>query len=120
MFLGKAQDDLDLLDEVWASGRVADEVVGFHCQQAAEKLLKAMLSEFGLPFARAHNLRVLMDLLSDAGHSLPPELAGLDVLTPFGTVFRYEELPSEAAIDRRAAQAMLQVLHKWVKQTIQG
>jgi HEPN domain-containing protein len=109
-----------LLDAAWSSERVADEVVGFHCQQAAEKLLKAMLSEFGLPFARTHNLRVLIDLLSDAGHLPPPELAGLDVLTPFGTVFRYEEVPSEAVLDRRATQPTLQALHNWVRQAIQS
>ena len=64
LLLSKAEADLVLVDEVLASPRVTDDVLGFHCQQAAEKLLKAMLSEAGAPFPRTHNLRFLLDLLT--------------------------------------------------------
>jgi len=49
LFLRKAEADIALLDEVLASNRVGDDIIGFHCQQAAEKLLKALLSESGMP-----------------------------------------------------------------------
>ncbi|HQL53970.1 MAG TPA: HEPN domain-containing protein [Phycisphaerae bacterium] len=57
LFRQKAEDDLALLGEVLDSARVTDEIIGFHCQQAAEKLLKALLSELGVAFPRTHNLR---------------------------------------------------------------
>ena len=83
------------MDEVLASDRVSDEIIGFHRQQAAEKLLKALLSDLGGRFQRTHNLRVLVDLVADAGHALPARLSDLDTLTPYGTLFRYEHAPSD-------------------------
>jgi HEPN domain-containing protein len=120
LLLRKADADLSLVEEVWDSEQVANEIIGFHCQQAAEKLLKSLLSEFGVSFARTHNLRVLMDLITDAGHALPSELADLDVLTPFGTVFRYEDIPpAQASLDRHATRIMLRVLRTFVDRHVQ-
>ena len=61
LLLNKAAEDEALLDEVLESERVSDTIFGFHCQQAAEKLLKALLSGLGVRFGRTHNLKVLMD-----------------------------------------------------------
>lgn len=47
LLLRKAAHDEVLLDEVIGSERVSDEVIGFHCQQAAEKLLKALAVGLG-------------------------------------------------------------------------
>ena len=44
LFIKKACQDEALLAEVVFSKAVSDETFGFHCQQAAEKLLKAILS----------------------------------------------------------------------------
>jgi len=110
LFLQKALSDETLLDEVLRSSRVGDDIIGFHCQQAAEKLLKALLSEFGIAFPRTHNLRLLMDLLVDGGYPLPPELDDLDSLTPFGTLFRYEDIPSATRLDRESVIDMVRRL----------
>jgi len=53
-----------LLDAVIASDKVSDEVIGFHCQQAAEKMLKALLSDLGAAFRKTHELGALMDALA--------------------------------------------------------
>ncbi len=45
------------------------DIVSFHCQQCAEKYLKALLLYRGVPFPRTHDLRLLLDLLP-AGVSL--------------------------------------------------
>jgi hypothetical protein len=42
LFLRKAGEDEALLDAVAQLNSVADVTFGFHCQQAAEKLLKAL------------------------------------------------------------------------------
>ncbi|OHB70252.1 MAG: hypothetical protein A2V70_19765 [Planctomycetes bacterium RBG_13_63_9] len=114
----KGCEDEALVEEVLSSRRVSDEIVGFHCQQAAEKFLKAVLSEVGAHFQRTHNLRQLMDLLSDAGHSLPDELHDVDTLTPFGTTFRYDVLPAVSSLDRRAARDMIRQLRIWAQQQV--
>ena len=53
---------------------MSDEIVGFHCQQAAEKLLKAALSDLSVRFRKTHDLGALLSLLAEAGQRLPAEL----------------------------------------------
>lgn len=118
LLVRKAAEDEALLAEVVSSERISSEIFGFHAQQSSEKLLKALLSEFGVHFPRTHNLRLLMDLLSDAGHPLPAALADLDLLTAYGTLFRYEDIPSETKFDRSAALAMVRTLHAFVETKI--
>ncbi len=103
LFAKKAAEDAALPAEVLASRKVSNEIFGFHAQQSAEKLLKALLSELGIAFPRTHNLRLLMDLLADAGHPLPASFSDLDLLTPYGTLFRYEDIPANIPLDRKAA-----------------
>ncbi len=114
LLLKKAADDEALLLEVIESRQVSDEIFGFHCQQAVEKLLKALLSDCRIDFPRTHNLRLLMDLLADAGFLLPDTLTDLDILTPYGTLFRYEDFPSEIELDRHGLLTMVQQLRQIV------
>ncbi|OGR30942.1 MAG: hypothetical protein A2139_09675 [Desulfobacca sp. RBG_16_60_12] len=120
LYLKKAVEDEVLLDEVLGSPRVSDTVIGFHCQQAAEKLLKALLSNLSVRFRRTHDLRELMDLLADHGHDLAPELADLDMLTPYAVEFRYELLAQDqdAPLDRQEARELVQKLRAWVEREI--
>ena len=70
------------------------------------------------PFPRTHNLRLLIDLLTDAGHPLPSSLADLDVLTAYGTLFRYEDIPLETQFDRNAVLALIRELRLHVEKQI--
>ncbi len=60
----------------------------FHCQQAAEKLIKALLDHRGIEFGAEHHLDVLVDKLSDAD-PWKPVLRGLEKYSPYATTFRY-------------------------------
>jgi HEPN domain-containing protein len=115
LLLNKALEDIALLSEVLSSEKVSDGIVGFHSQQAVEKLLKALLSDSNVSFPRSHNLRLLMDLLADAGCPIPSSLAELDVLTSYGTLFRYEDLPSEVGLNRQVIFEMIIVLREFVE-----
>jgi HEPN domain-containing protein len=42
------------------------DVVTYHCQQCAEKYLKALLLHCGVAFPRTHDLRLLWDLIPNA------------------------------------------------------
>jgi len=118
LLIRKAAEDEALLVEVVSAAKISNEIYGFHGQQAAEKLLKALLSEYSIPFPRTHNLRLLMDLLMDAGHPLPAPLADLDVLTAYGTLFRYEDIPLETQFDRNAVLALIRELRAHVEKQI--
>ena len=45
----------------------ADEIFGFHAQQAVEKLLKAWLASLGETYPLSHDLASLLDMLGTRG-----------------------------------------------------
>ena len=63
VLVGAARRDLSALSGMDDSHVFADEVFGFHTQQAAEKLLKAWLALLGEVYPLTHNLRLLLDRL---------------------------------------------------------
>ena len=67
----KAKQDELILERLLGDHDVDDDAIGFHAQQAAEKLLKAALVVRGVDYPRTHNLGVLIELLSNAGVALP-------------------------------------------------
>jgi HEPN domain-containing protein len=94
---------------------VSDEVIGFHCQQAAEKILKALLSDLEVRFRKTHEIGALMALLAQAGCPAPENLENLDILTPFGAIYRYEDFDIPVALDRVAARQATRELPVWVE-----
>jgi len=115
LFLRKAAQDEALLDAVIESEKVSDEVIGFHCQQAAEKMLKALLSDLGAAFHKTHELGALMDSLARSGAPLPGEFENLDMLTPYGAVYRYDDYDGAESLNRAETRAMLRSLRAWVE-----
>jgi HEPN domain-containing protein len=77
--------------------------VCFHCQQCAEKYLKALLQEFGLAIPRVHNLDDLLNLLLPLQSTLRRFRRGLVFLTDFAVDIRY---PGRSASKRQAASAL--------------
>ncbi len=118
ILLEKARHDEVLVDEVLNSERVSDDTIGFHCQQALEKILKALLSLHGIRFRKTHDLRELIDLLADEGHPVPNDLQDIDILNPYASLFRYETMPHEASLDRREALEMVRRTREWVESQI--
>lgn len=115
MLARKAAADEALVDKVLDDPDIADELVGYHCQQAVEKLLKARLVELGVNYPKTHNLLALVELLEDQGKQLPAELADLDLLTPYATIYRYEETPQGGTFDRKMAREFIRRLREWVE-----
>jgi HEPN domain-containing protein len=115
LFLRKAGEDEALLDAIAQLNSVADATFGFHCQQAAEKLLKARLAALGIRFRRTHDLQELMTLLENAGEPLPDSLAGLDELTPFAVDFRYDDSLEDVPFDRAHARRLVRALRAHIE-----
>ena len=78
------------------------DLVCFHCQQSAEKYLKALLEELAEPIPRTHLLRDLLALLSPHHPALQPLGRGLRFLTRFAVGTRY---PGNDATKRQADSA---------------
>jgi HEPN domain-containing protein len=111
--LTRADADLAAVQALEAVDTVPDQIVGFHGQQAAEKLLKAVLAGHGIEFPRTHSIRFLLDLLADHGLAPPAELDGIAELYPFGVALRYEAPLDEEPLDRRAVGELLERLRAW-------
>src|SRR6478672_1633793 len=52
----KASEDAKAAQLLADNDEIADEIVGFHAQQAVEKWLKAVIAARGLPEARIHDI----------------------------------------------------------------
>lgn len=118
LYLKKASEDETLLDKIIDQADISDEIFGFHCQQAAEKILKAILSEMGIHFRKTHDLRELMDMLTDNHQPIPSHLNDIETLTPFGTTFRYDCFDDSSPFDRQKARHMVRDLRAWVEKLV--
>ena len=120
LLLAKAKDDETLLEEIILNEKVKDEIIGFHAQQASEKLLKALLMAKNIRYRRTHDLRELIDLIKDNSIEFPESLMEIRTLSPFAVEFRYDYIPMEEEEDfnRRKALEIVQKLRKWIENTL--
>jgi HEPN domain-containing protein len=110
--LGLAKDDEAAARAMLENDSVTDAIVGFHCQQAVEKSLKAVLAASGSEFPFSHDLSGLSELCEAGGTPVPAELEHVDRLTPYGARFRYGG-PDPSTVDRRSAQRWAAVAVAW-------
>ena len=87
VLIRKAKQDELVLERLLGDQDVDDDTLGFHAQQAAEKLLKAAMAIRGLDYPRTHDLGALIDMLAKGGMTLPEDLVDIDLLTPSGRFF---------------------------------
>ncbi|MEN6400933.1 MAG: HEPN domain-containing protein, partial [Armatimonadia bacterium] len=93
--------------------------IGFHCQQAAEKMLKAFLILHDAAFPKTHDLLVLKNLCA----ALDPEFTTLtdacERLTPLAVETRYSDLGPLASPDEAdEVIALAQQVYDFVKQRL--
>jgi HEPN domain-containing protein len=104
-WLHKAEADLAAA-EILSASKIDDYFpCAFHCQQAAEKFLKAYLVRHQVEFRKIHDLDDLLKLTSQVEPTLQEELASCGWLTPFGVELRYPG--DQAEVDRTTAQKAL-------------
>jgi HEPN domain-containing protein len=77
--------------------------VCFHCQQCAEKYLKGLMEELGLPVPKTHFLDLLLGALIPYHPTLRSLRRGLLFLSVFAVDTRY---PGKSAGKRQAAAAL--------------
>ncbi len=118
LLLHKAAQDEAAMAHLMPDANLDDELVGFHAQQAVEKSLKAWLAHLGIDYPRVHSLETLVELLNAHGHELPAGIADVSDLTPFATVFRYEEMPYSTSFDRAEALRLAQRIRSHVESAV--
>lgn len=102
LLLRKAREDLDVVEALIDNASIADDVIGFHAQQAVEKAMKAVLVNSGIDFRRSHDLTYLLHVADAGGVLVPEAVAAARWLTPWAAEFRYDEPPAPA-LDRTEA-----------------
>lgn len=65
------------------------DMIAFHCQQAAEKSIKGVLVYLGKDFKYSHNLRYLIDLLSEIIQIDDAEFRKAIILNGYSVEIRY-------------------------------
>lgn len=89
-----AGKDLTALRGMLDSIIFADEVFGFHAQQAVEKSLKAWITLVGGTFGLTHDLEVLLTHLKQLGEETD-RFSDLIELSAFVVQFPYTELDAD-------------------------
>ena len=88
----KAEEDWDGACDLAARKPPLPDLTCFHCQQAAEKYLKALLQESGAHVPKTHDLGDLLNLLLAHDGTLAPLLRGLRSLSRYAVEYRYPGL----------------------------
>lgn len=101
LLVRKASADLAAARTLAADLEQADEVVGFHVQQAVEKALKSALAANGVEVPRTHDLTFLIELAEDVSIVAPISLDEADRLTPWAVTTRYDDIAE--GLDREQA-----------------
>jgi HEPN domain-containing protein len=99
------------------SGQAPEEVMGFHAQQACEKLINAVLVIHGVVFERTHDLAALAALCDAHGVPVPADRNALRILNNFAVRFRYNTCPA-ALIDIVATSSLVETLTEWATREI--
>jgi HEPN domain-containing protein len=110
-----AERDAVAVERMAPDPELADEVVGLHAQQAAEKYLKAVLAHRGITYRRVHSITYLLGLLEDQGVPAPPRAPELETLTPWAPQARYDHDTDDATLDREAAVQLVGAVRAWAQ-----
>ncbi|MBD2178830.1 HEPN domain-containing protein [Pseudanabaena sp. FACHB-1998] len=88
-WINKSQRDLKVAWVLINQEESLLDAVVYHCQQSAEKSLKAYLTYQNVAFRKNHDLDVLVDLCALSEPSFQDLKSSADSLTPYATEFRY-------------------------------
>jgi hypothetical protein len=118
LLLRKAAQDEYLLRKIIPDPDVSDEAIGFHAQQAIEKLVKAVLAKSRVRYPHTHDLFRLIQLARTTGFSFPSELEDIDRLTPYAVGFRYTDQISQ--FDRKWVVGQVTMVRAWAEAIVQS
>lgn len=111
LWIEKADQDVDVAEILIAHEHPPFEMICFHCQQAAEKFLKAFLVEHEVEFQRTHDLVLLLQqYISSIDGSFSEIQEDALELSEFAVATRHPDFPME--IDRTIAEEAVSRMNK--------
>ena len=91
------------------------EIICFHCQQAAEKAIKALFILKEIEVIKIHDLIILLKKI-ETFFSVPLSVKNAsDDLTPFAATFRYPQYPDIDEDITRKALSDMDIVVDWCK-----
>lgn len=106
-WLLKGRHDWSAAEKVLTPDCEETDVAGFHCQQAAEKMLKAYLISRRIEFEKIHDLGRLLDYCVQADPQFDSLRDAVEPLTLYAVAFRY---PGPAEPLRQEVESALRVV----------
>jgi len=98
-----ARSDGEAVRALCDNPEIADEIIGFHTQQAIEKALKAWLAALGVDCPYTHNIIVLLNLLEERNENVE-RFRRVARYNAFAVQFRYPGAEHTGAeLDRHGA-----------------
>ncbi|MBI4586112.1 MAG: HEPN domain-containing protein [Planctomycetes bacterium] len=88
-WLAKAEEDLGVAKTLLSKEVPYFSAIAFHCQQSAEKFLKAYLTLHQIEFPKTHDLIKLVNLSALVNSSFAIRLNEISLLNPYGVDIRY-------------------------------
>ncbi len=114
-WLRKADSDLSNAELCLAAGKALDTAC-FHCQQAAEKAIKAYLIAENVEFPFIHDLKRLLDCCSRKDPAFEVLIPAALRLNPFAVLTRYDDAfwpgPEEVQEALESARAIRQFIQE--------
>jgi HEPN domain-containing protein len=118
-WLATARRDLDSARRLLTGDPPYRDTAAYHCQQAGEKAIKALLLTTEISFPRTHDLTVLIGLAELRFPGITTCREAAIVLTPYATLFRYPDaFPEPGDQDLREAVALAEQLIDIVTQEL--
>ena len=112
-WLVKAQHDLASARKLASEPDPYLDTAIFHCQQAAEKAVKAVLVFHDQRHEKTHDIRRLLNLAAGFDRKLTEFLQLAATLTPYSTAFRYPD--EKLSPDQHEFRAALEAADKIVE-----
>lgn len=108
----KANEDRRSAALILAADPPMIDPAAYHCQQAAEKLLKALLAASGMSIPRSHDLKRLAAQIMPRHPALAADMEAISDLTPWATATRYPDLESDLGITAQDIRDALLALER--------
>lgn len=118
-WLSKAMNDLLNADNNLKSEVIPFDTVCFHCQQAAEKLLKAYLVGNGQQYPFTHDLLLIMEKILPFNKEVDELRDSCAILIPYAVEIRYPDdwyIPSEE--DAKEAREAVSEVMSWLESAL--
>ena len=116
-WLIRARNDLALAEFTFEKRDDLLDTAAYHCQQAAEKAVKAFLVSQNIQVPKTHDIRRLIQHAIAASPGFSLFLTDADLLTPLATEFRYpsdDEAPMPTLVQVQDALAAARRIYDFV------